>query len=543
MMAPVDHPFRFPTTQSDTMLLANRPHTNHDAVATSLDRGPALPPIAWVVATAVCGLSACTSVTFPADEPLPTETHVVYPLDLRVPSPIAQATPEPIAARTTASADLLPLPPVDAPISAPAPAPAPALALALALAPAPAPDPAPVPAPAPAPVPVPVPVPEPATTVVVPVTVAPSPVVVSAPAVPAPPPEVGTAPAESPKPAPSAEVAALRSLLTTTPKPKEQRARFLPIKAGDKSLGDFASAYTCGLRKVTVGRVGLGVRLTEGADEFNLDPVPEGAGQVFKGGGPTGSAQVTFRNSLLADIVVNGKTLSACVLTHDWPMANFRATGNEPAWLLKSNAELTHFTVADKLISGRSSDVQTLTLGKPMRLGPDPDAPEVTVQHRVCHDTATGMPHPYTVEVLFGGRVHTGCGGDTSALLLGRGGAGTGGVVGMDPQPAGAVSVANRPLSPMGHNVTVRFDDKGRVSGAAHCNLFSGIYALTAERLSIGSVTSTRRACVGNAMQGEQVFLRALEAVVGFDVAPDGELTLITREAAERGQRSGIRAR
>ena len=363
----------------------------------------------------------------------------------------------------------------------------------------------------------------------------------SAGAVPVPAPVL--AEAEAPKAEPSAEIVALRALLTKAPKQKEQRVRFLPNKAGDKSLGDFASAYTCGWRKVNVGRVGMGLRLTDGADEFNLDPVPDSAGQVFRGGGPTGTAQVTFRNSIVADMVVNGKALSGCVLTHDWPMAHFRATGHDPAWLLKSDAELTHFTIDDDLYSGRSSDVQTLALGKPMRLGAHPEAPDVTVQHRVCHDTATGMPSPYTVEVVYGGRLHTGCGGDTGSLLVGRTWLVTGGVDGMDPQPPGALSVADRPLSPMGHNVTVQFDGKGRVSGAAHCNLFSGVYQLTAESLSIGSVTSTRRVCVGNAMQGEQVFLRALQAVVGFDVASDGELILITREAAMQGVRAGIRAR
>lgn len=349
--------------------------------------------------------------------------------------------------------------------------------------------------------------------------------------------------AETPKAEPSAEVVALRALLTTPPKQKQQRVRFLPNKAGDKSLGDFASAYTCGWRNVTVGRVGMGVRLTDGGDEFNLDPVPDSEGQVFRGSGPTGTAQVAFRNSIDVDMVVSGKALSDCVRTHDWPMAHFRATGHDPAWLLKSDAELTHFTIDDDLYSGRSSGAQTLALGKPMRLGPHPEAPEVTVQHRVCHDTATGMPSPFTVEVLYGGRQHTGCGGDTSTLLTGRTWLVTGGVVGMSPQPADALSVSNRPLAPMGHNVTVQFDGKGRVSGAAHCNLFSGVYLLTAERLSIGSVTSTRRVCVGDAMQGEQVFLRALQAVVGFDVASDGELTLITREAAEQGMWAGIRAR
>lgn len=322
-------------------------------------------------------------------------------------------------------------------------------------------------------------------------------------------------------------------------KVKERRMPTQRNKAGDKAWGDFASAYTCGWRHVTIGRVGRGLRLTDGADVFNLEPEADGADNVFKGGGPTGTARVRLKNSLVAHIDVNGKALSNCVLTHDWPMAAFRATGHEPAWLVKSDAELTHFTVADKLYSGRSPDGQTLALGKPLRLGPDPDAPEVTVYPRLCRDALTGLPLPYAVEVVYAGRLHVGCGGEAGTLLNGRNWV----VTALAARPFNSTGTGNTPLSHQGHNVTLRFDGKGKVSGEAHCNRFSGSYSLTEEGLTIGSLGVTRRACLGTAMQDERAFLKVLETVVNFYISPTGELTLITREAAEQGVAAGIQAR
>jgi hypothetical protein len=41
----------------------------------------------------------------------------------------------------------------------------------------------------------------------------------------------------------------------------------------------------------------------------------------------------------------------------------------------------------------------------------------------------------------------------------------------------------------------------------------------------------------------EQALFRSLESVVTFVVSPDGELTLVTREAADRGETAGVVAR
>ena len=315
------------------------------------------------------------------------------------------------------------------------------------------------------------------------------------------------------------------------PKPATRRAPVQRVRPSNRAMGEFVRSYTCAGRDISVGVVGLGLRLMDGGGVYELSPVQEGGGgQVYTGQGPMGTAKLVLNGEQLS-AEVNGRALRACELTRRWPMPAFRALGHEPSWLLKGELELMHWTVADKLVSVAVQDNQPLALGQPLRMGNDPDAPVVEVRHAVCRDTATGMPFPYTVQVSAEGRRYAGCGGDTHAMLVGR----TWVISGVEQ---GAI-----PLSPLGHDISIRFDGQGRVNGVAACNLFSGIYALTTERLSIGSLATTRRACPGGAMVQEHDLLRALETVVRFDVTPSGELTLVTRAAADRGEVSGITAR
>lgn len=278
-----------------------------------------------------------------------------------------------------------------------------------------------------------------------------------------------------------------------------------------------------------MGVVGTGLRLVDGGVVYELSPVAAGVGRTYSGKGPVGTARLVFSGDQLS-AEINGRVLRSCELTRQWPMPAFRATGHDPSWLLKGELELMHWTVADKLVSVAVQDRQPLALDQPLRMGSDPDAPVVEVQHAVCHDSATGMPYPYSVQVRADGRRYSGCGGDLHPMLTGKTWVITALEQGVSAQ------------SPLGHDISIRFDGQGRVSGVAACNLFSGIYALTAERLSIGSLATTRRACPGGAMQQEQALLRALETVVRFNVTAAGELTLVTRAAAERGEVSGIQA-
>jgi heat shock protein HslJ len=79
-------------------------------------------------------------------------------------------------------------------------------------------------------------------------------------------------------------------------------------------------------------------------------------------------------------------------------------------------------------------------------------------------------------------------------------------------------------------DATLQFAD-GRIWGRSGCNRYSGGVTLTAETpasgaLVLGPVMSTRMACPGRADQIETAFLAALEVVTGYQIGPDGMLTL-----------------
>lgn len=64
-----------------------------------------------------------------------------------------------------------------------------------------------------------------------------------------------------------------------------------------------------------------------------------------------------------------------------------------------------------------------------------------------------------------------------------------------------------------GSTLTVTFGNDGRVSGSGGCNNFGGSYRADGEKLTIGPLAATRKACAvpEGVMQQETAFLRALE--------------------------------
>lgn len=74
---------------------------------------------------------------------------------------------------------------------------------------------------------------------------------------------------------------------------------------------------------------------------------------------------------------------------------------------------------------------------------------------------------------------------------------------------------------------TMDFVEGGRVAGSTGCNRFSGSYAQSGDRLSLGPLATTRRACTGGADAVERAFVEAVAGplVVGAQV-PDGSLAL-----------------
>lgn len=90
-------------------------------------------------------------------------------------------------------------------------------------------------------------------------------------------------------------------------------------------------------------------------------------------------------------------------------------------------------------------------------------------------------------------------------------------------------------LSPMS-NTTISLTFKGGiVKGFSGCNTFRATYTTQGDRISVGPVATTRRACDSAVMQQEREFLAALKSTTTWTFSgafldmhrPDGERTLI----------------
>ena len=57
----------------------------------------------------------------------------------------------------------------------------------------------------------------------------------------------------------------------------------------------------------------------------------------------------------------------------------------------------------------------------------------------------------------------------------------------------------------------VQFGSGGEINGSGGCNNFFGTYEQNGERLVIGALASTKKACIGPTMDQERDFLKALQ--------------------------------
>jgi heat shock protein HslJ len=81
------------------------------------------------------------------------------------------------------------------------------------------------------------------------------------------------------------------------------------------------------------------------------------------------------------------------------------------------------------------------------------------------------------------------------------------------------------------HPVTFEFDTEGNIAGDASCNRFGGSCKIEGDKIEVGPLRSTRRACEPDIMQQEHKFLALLGAVTGW--AMDGEELVLTAPDGE----------
>lgn len=275
------------------------------------------------------------------------------------------------------------------------------------------------------------------------------------------------------------------------------------------ALGD---TLQCGDQRIAINVDRDGLRLTVGAESFDMRPVASASGAKYEAvDDPTTTFWSKGERALLE---VRGQAYPECQPVAEPP---FRASGNEPFWSLEiTDAELTLVTqLGERRLTVPLPAPETVEGLTRYRTDAEGRALEVRIADRICADTMTGMPRPRTVVVVLDGEELAGCGGDPASLLQG--------------DEWSVYEIGGQPIVD-GSKVTLAFSADGRVSGAGSCNRFMGSYTLTGEGLTLSQMASTMMACEEGLMDQEGRYLRALEAVSRFDLDADGQLVLHTVE-------------
>ena len=76
------------------------------------------------------------------------------------------------------------------------------------------------------------------------------------------------------------------------------------------------------------------------------------------------------------------------------------------------------------------------------------------------------------------------------------------------------------------HPISMIFDAKGRLTGEASCNRFSGTFTVEEDRITVSRVRVTRRACEEPVMAQERQFLNLFEALTTWTITDENVLVL-----------------
>jgi heat shock protein HslJ/membrane-bound inhibitor of C-type lysozyme len=294
----------------------------------------------------------------------------------------------------------------------------------------------------------------------------------------------------------------------------------LPAIASDKGgigekisqSGETRKALRCGDQTVSAEYTKDGMRLTVGAETFDLRRVRAASGAKYEAAGDPSTS--FWSKGSMGALVVRGRAYPQCA----WVSAEaerFRATGNEPGWRLNITGQtmtlLTNY--GETRIELPAPQPETSAGLRRYTSSYGGKDLKVSIFERRCTDTMSGMPYPNAVVVIFEGKTLHGCGGDPALLLRGA---------------KWVVEYLNGRGIVDRSRMTLRFGSDGRVSGRASCNNYSGTYLLTGEALTVSPVAVTRKACAESLMSQENEFLGLLRDVRRFSMSPDGGLILHT---------------
>jgi heat shock protein HslJ/uncharacterized lipoprotein YbaY len=257
------------------------------------------------------------------------------------------------------------------------------------------------------------------------------------------------------------------------------------------------------------GQVPVRLRIEVPAAEIGegVDTVLEGRIRVSGWRGWSGERNVRLARDTAA--------LGTLMLVRDGAASGglYRASGNEPAWLLTITGDRA------VLALGFERREIAVTLG-PAAEGPDgarrlsaPGQPrvEVTIAPGPCRDSMSGVAFTDRVTVVAEGATLSGCGGTLASRLTGADWT----IAEINGQPAAGRAP-----------VTLRFEEGGRAGGQGPCNVYGGEWRLEGERLTFGRMFSTMMACPEPAMSQEQALHRLFGTVRGWRIGEQGELVI-----------------
>jgi len=223
---------------------------------------------------------------------------------------------------------------------------------------------------------------------------------------------------------------------------------------------------------------------------------------------------------------------SLAALAADTPWVCF---GNEPSWRLEfpqpGTARLSFpgESPEDFLVNETRLPAQNESAWRGRPLSGGDGVLVAWVRETSCSDGMSDAKHPAMARVsLPDGRLLAGCCRIPSAAAQGVLGLAT--LEGTNWRLASLTGVDGALLASAARPVTARFAS-GRIEGFSGCNVFTGAYTLSADRISFNPVAGTLMACPSPAMEIENAFKGALTGTLRYAIS-ENRLTLTAASGA-----------
>lgn len=297
----------------------------------------------------------------------------------------------------------------------------------------------------------------------------------------------------------------------------------IDASGSDKLRSDKVSAeFICSHLLIKTDLIGDNLTLTVEDKSYQLSQTPSASGNKYE----NQVNNISFwQKTDGASLEFNGQQYSNCqkVNIQRPDIANnqlklpFIARGNEPGWLLNINKRQFELTTdyGNKTVNAAFSSQPLIKVGQTFQLETDNEKLALLVNAKLCHDSMSGMPYPYTVAVDTEQQSLLGCGGEPRALLT--------------KNPWSVLTIADNMLSE-NSRISLNFNSEMQLAGVASCNRYTTSYNLTGESLSISPIATTQMACEPLIMEQEASFLKYLANVSRFDLTEDGQLVLYTSQ-------------